>query len=115
MAAGPVQAHVREVARQGQAISGVRFFRRFLCAFKEIGSGASLIQIGDPYLESRTKQATMACKHRGFTHENSKSAHADSCLKHDIFNKMQKFSRRYLDGLQAQVAEESASINPNAR
>jgi hypothetical protein len=42
MAAGPVQGYVREVARQGQAILGVRFFRRFLCAFKEIGSGASL-------------------------------------------------------------------------
>ncbi|MEJ2480207.1 MAG: hypothetical protein P8Y78_08515, partial [Acidihalobacter sp.] len=25
---------VREVARQGQAILGVRFFRRFLCAFQ---------------------------------------------------------------------------------
>jgi hypothetical protein len=35
MAASPVQACVREVARQGQAICGVRFFRRFLCALKE--------------------------------------------------------------------------------
>jgi hypothetical protein len=55
MAAGPVQACVREVARQGQAILGVRFFRRFLCALKEIGSGASPRQIEAASRESRTK------------------------------------------------------------
>ena len=77
MAAGPVHGYVREVARQGQAISGVRFFCRFLYAFKEkivgsdfsrkprrgeaqgcaeqIGSGASLRLSEAAPLESRTK------------------------------------------------------------
>jgi hypothetical protein len=40
MAAGLVQACVREVARQGQSILGVRFFRRFLCALKEKIAGS---------------------------------------------------------------------------
>ncbi|WP_455383968.1 hypothetical protein, partial [Acidihalobacter prosperus] len=86
MAAGPVQACVREVARRGQAISGVRFFRRFLCAFKEkivgndfsrkprrgeaqgcveqIGSGASPGLSETVSLESRTKQTQISQERR---------------------------------------------------
>jgi hypothetical protein len=62
MAAVPVQACVREVARQGQAILGVRFFRRFLCALKEIGSGASPRSSESSHIESRPKQAPQSQK-----------------------------------------------------
>ena len=62
MAAGPVQACVREVARQGQAIRGARFFCIFLCAVKERCSGASPIQIESPCLESRPKPTTTLCR-----------------------------------------------------
>ena len=64
MAADPVQGCVRELARQGQAILGVRFIRsRFLCALKEIGSGASPIRIETPCIESRPKRTGTTSKY----------------------------------------------------
>jgi hypothetical protein len=42
---------------QVQSAFGVRFFRRFLCALKEIGSGASPRSIKSIGIESRTKWA----------------------------------------------------------
>ncbi|MEJ2676941.1 MAG: hypothetical protein P8011_17460, partial [Acidihalobacter sp.] len=98
MAAGPVQACVREVACQGQAILGVRFFRRFLCALKEkiagsdfsrqprrgeaqgcaeqIGSGASPKQ--DQYWERRFAPETC------FSVKNRKSFHHRVANRNDI-------------------------------
>jgi hypothetical protein len=51
---------------KGQAILGVRFFRRFLCAFKETGSGASPIRIETPCIESRPKPTTTRCRNVGW-------------------------------------------------
>ena len=62
MAAGPVQGHVREVARQGQAIRGARFFCIFLCAVKERCSGASLRLSEASHRESRPKPTTTLCR-----------------------------------------------------
>jgi len=58
----------------GAECFGVRFFRRFLCAFKEIGSGASRRVSEVINLDSRTKPATHASKYADSIHAKSKTS-----------------------------------------
>ncbi len=84
MAAGPVQGYVREVARQGQAIRGARFFCIFLCAAKERCSGASPRQIEDASLQSRTKQATIIHEYVDFIQQNQQQSSGEGASVHSI-------------------------------